>query len=285
MMSVIAAAVASFNFSTLPKPKPPAAKAIQTRTYGELEININVPSGEPIFTIQNWLPGDCISKTFTATNKTSQTKSLAIKGFADNDEDQISKVVNFLINSDIDNYFNNKLAEFFRLSDSENGVSLGTIAPSQNQKYTLTACFDSEAGNDYQNSELVFDLIWGETFSNNIDLPPECSHLKSKISKKIEGDNRNNRLQGTHESELILGYDGNDRIDAGSGDDCIVGGKGNDRIEGQSGNDIVLGGDGNDRIDAGSGNDRVWGGAGYDRIEGRSGEDFCEGERLNSCEL
>lgn len=262
MISVFTAVTASFNFNLSPKPHLPTTKKVQARQYGELEIDINVPSGKPIFIIQNWLPGDCVSKTFTATNQKLEVATLAMKGFANINENQISEVINFQISSNNTNYFNHNLSEFVALSINEDGVSLGSLGPGENQTYEIESCFSKNASNKYQNSKIMFDLIWGESFDTDFELPPECSHLESKISKKIEGNERDNRLEGTHESELIVGYNGNDRIDGGAGDDCIVGGEGNDRLEGGSGDDVILGKNGNDRIDGGSGNDKLFGGQG-----------------------
>ena len=103
---------------------------------------------------------------------------------------------------------------------------------------------------------------------------------------RIIGDNNNNRLIGTLDSDLIRslgGADriaargGNDRVRAGDGDDTVKGQDGDDKLNGNEGGDRISGGSGNDRIKGGSGNDTLSGGAGNDRLRGGEGDDRLRG--------
>jgi Ca2+-binding RTX toxin-like protein len=98
-------------------------------------------------------------------------------------------------------------------------------------------------GNEYQNTAVVFDLVFGELMVP-IELPEVCRDLEGIVTKKIEGTSGNDVLEGDLEAELILGYEGDDRIRGELLDDCIIGGLGNDIIKGGSGNDIIDGGEG-----------------------------------------
>lgn len=64
----------------------------------------------------------------------------------------------------------------------------------------------------------------------------------------ITGNESNNVLEGTIESNAIFGGGGNDIILAFSGDDRIYGEEGNDFFVGAGGNDTVVGGNGNDTL-------------------------------------
>ena len=77
-------------------------------------------------------------------------------------------------------------------------------------------------------------------------------------------------IQGTEESEILIGTPGNDVIDGGGG---------NDVIRGLGGNDVLCGGDGRDRLFGGPGRDRLFGGAGRDALNGGTGRDRCDGGR------
>ncbi|MGQ0598529.1 putative Ig domain-containing protein [Aquabacterium sp.] len=71
----------------------------------------------------------------------------------------------------------------------------------------------------------------------------------------LQGDYRDNLLQGTDSAERIAGSTGNDTL-LGLGDnDTLQGGTGNDSLMGGDGNDILQGGAGQDTYDGGAGND------------------------------
>jgi Ca2+-binding RTX toxin-like protein len=100
-----------------------------------------------------------------------------------------------------------------------------------------------------------------------------------------------NLVEGTKESDILLGTaapddiytrggdnfvfakDGNDRIYAKAGNDYLVGGAGDDLINAGNGNNKLRGGDGDDRLYSGNGNDIIFGGAGDDLIDAGVGYD------------
>jgi len=246
----------------------------EARAYGSLMVDTAVPSGEPIFVIANWLPGDCETRTVTITQGEDTQTAVATKGLEITSVNNLPEVTDFSIISESENYFLGTLTEFFAASGAPDGISLGSLNPLETRVYEFTACFRENAGNEYQNASVVFDLVFGETFDNDIELPSECSHLAGIITARIDGTTGNDRIRGSHESELIVGYGGNDRLDGGGGHDCIVGGDGNDNLEGGHGQDVVIGGSGNDRVEGGSLNDIIYGNEGNDRLWGGSGDDF-----------
>lgn len=246
----------------------------EARAYGNLMVDTTVPSGDPIFTIANWLPGDCETRTITITQEGDTQTAVATKGLEITSINNLPEVTDFSIVSGSEIYFSGTLREFFVASGAPDGISLGSLNPLETRVYEFKACFRENAGNEYQNASVVFDLVFGETFDNDIELPAECSHLAGIITARIDGTAGNDRIRGTHESELIIGHGGNDRLDGGGGHDCIVGGDGNDNLEGGHGQDVIIGRGGNDRIEGGSLNDIIYGGDGNDNLWGGSGDDI-----------
>jgi Ca2+-binding RTX toxin-like protein len=78
----------------------------------------------------------------------------------------------------------------------------------------------------------------------------------------LEGDDLNNMLNGTNNTDYLLGRDGNDILFGNGGDDLLIGGYGDDEMTGGSGKDAFLfslaANSGNDTIkDFEAGNDKL----------------------------
>lgn len=251
------------------------------RAFGHLTVDMGVPSGDPIFVINNFMPGDCEVRNVTITNNDTSPIETAVRSDNESQTNNLPNVLNIEITESSNVLYSQTVAQFFADSDGLDGVSLSTLNPSDTKTYSFKVCFDENAGNEYQNSQTIFDLIFGEVISP-IQLPAECSHLQGIITQKIEGTSGNDRIRGTSENELIIGYGGNDRLDGAGGSDCIVGGNGNDsRLDGGQGTDVILGGPGNDVIDGSQGDDLIYGQDGDDEIDGGSGEDTIYGGQGN----
>lgn len=251
-------------------------KPRSVRAYGHLSVDMGVPSGEPIFVINNFLPGDCVVRNITVTNDDTLPIETAVRSDNETFTNNLPDVLAITISENGNTLYQQILTQFFTDSESLDGIPLSTLNPNQTKTYDFKICFNSNAGNEYQNAQTIFDLIFGEVISP-ITLPAECSHLQGIITQKIEGTAGKDKLRGTSADELIIGNGGNDEITGGSGRDCIVGGDGNDKLEGGSGDDIILGYGGNDDIDGGSGDDVIYAGAGNDKIKGGSGDDYILG--------
>ena len=98
----------------------------------------------------------------------------------------------------------------------------------------------------------------------------------------IGGDDRPNRLIGTHQADSIDARGGNDRVRALGGDDGVLAGDGNDVVRAGAGNDDVNGLRGFDRIFGAAGNDTLQGWAGPDRLWGGFGDDTLIGDVTNA---
>lgn len=135
-------------------------------------------------------------------------------------------------------------------------------------------------------SSMNLNLTGGEdllcTIRNRLPAPSECDVMTfDNVILGTPNSDKADRLNGTNQRDMIIGYGGDDIIDAGSGDDCVAGNAGNDQVGLGAGNDVGDGGTGNDNVGAGPGNDIVHGGDGIDEIAGGAGDDLVYGEGGN----
>ncbi len=102
-------------------------------------------------------------------------------------------------------------------------------------------------------------------------------------SDTIIGSGTQDAINGSDGADYISAQDGDDLVDGGADNDTIVAGKGNDsvdggsgddQISGNSGHDVLLGGAGNDTLSGESGDDTLTGGDGRDSVSGGSGNDL-----------
>mgnify|MGYP003519368915 CR=1 FL=1 len=93
----------------------------------------------------------------------------------------------------------------------------------------------------------------------------------------INGSEDSDFLLGGDRAEQIQALNGQDIVVSCGGNDYIDGGEGDDRLIGNTGNDNLIGGNGNDTLNSGNGNDTLWGGNGNDILRGRSGDDILTG--------
>jgi len=71
----------------------------------------------------------------------------------------------------------------------------------------------------------------------------------------VTGSDRNDRIIGDEDDEIIFAFAKNDHAEGRGGNDIIFGGRGNDRMFGGGDDDILIGGPGNDNMDGGDGRD------------------------------
>src|SRR3989344_1331706 len=255
-------------------------------SYGGLVVDTGVRHDGPIFTVDDFKPGDCETRKITVKNDTKTEKDLTVRSANVDDPGNLSDALTMTISQNDEVLYDESFAKFLEDSQSLDGIKLDSLDKWQTKKYYFKVCFDINAGNEFQKKVIEFDLIFGDVISP-VELPLECKHLTGTITSTITGSSGNNHINGTNASELILGFGGNDNIDGKGGDDCIVGGEGNDKLEGGTGKDILLGGAGNDELFGGTNNDFLDGGPDHDFLKGESGTDTCVGGEAvhSSCEL
>ena len=95
----------------------------------------------------------------------------------------------------------------------------------------------------------------------------------SNESDSISGGNLADILSGLAGKDTIEGFGGDDTIFGGNDDDILLGGDGNDSLEGNAGNDLLNGGTGSDILRGGSGSDTLISGNTFDTLDGGAGRD------------
>ncbi len=102
--------------------------------------------------------------------------------------------------------------------------------------------------------------------------PKDRKNCKFEIDGvALQGDDADDRIDGTPRNDFIAGGSGDDTIDGDSGRDCLYGQKGDDRVKGGRGADLIKGGKAADRLGGQVGNDVIRGNKGNDRLVDRRG--------------
>ncbi len=236
---------------------------------------------QPLFNINNWLPGDSEIRSFDINNGGTDIFRLAIR--TDNESNDplspsLASVTGVIIGDNLGTlwYGEGSASGIKTLADlySQPYVLLGNINPGENRVFNISVEFPREIENEYQLSKTIFDIVIMKEIvgPGGEPIPAECRAI-SLSGTPIVGTNNKDRLIGNSGSNLIFGLSGDDMIYGNGGDDCIIGGLGNDRVIGGTGKDFIWGNEGNDRLDGGADEDNVWGGDGDDEIDGGSDND------------
>lgn len=244
---------------------------------GDLTVNWGVPEGDPIFVVSNMAPGDVEERTVQVSNGAVSSRPVAIKGIKTGGAGNLENVLNIEILEGAASLYSGNLNQFFQDTTNMEFIPLSTLAPGSSTAYTIKVTFDDSAGNQYQNTSVIFDLIIGIAF----DVPNECSEIEFSSPTPIFGTSGNDRINGTRGNDLIIALEGNDKVFSFGGDDCIIGGEGNDELRGETGDDFIFGNEGNDLLIGAVGNDLIRGGEGDDKIRGENNEDQLFGEGGN----
>lgn len=249
------------------------SKGIKTYAVDPLIVTYDGgPPPNPMFTVTNMLPGDEVEKIFNVENDSPDAEGVTMEAVKTEELKAFSGILDLEITGIASStlVFSGKLQAFFDLPP----INLGSFPAESNKSFRVKVKFPFDAGNEYQEAKVVFNIFW-QTGSPPIELPPECAHLAGIITSVIEGTEGDDRINGTRASELILAKGGVDKVRASGGDDCIVGGDASDRLlDGSDGNDVIIGGPGDDTIDGSDDQDILYGNEGNDTIDGSGDEDL-----------
>ncbi|MEX0622168.1 MAG: hypothetical protein WD187_04255 [Candidatus Woykebacteria bacterium] len=246
---------------------------------GDLSIDWGVPSGDPIFVISDFKPGDMESRPVLVTNGGAGIRPVGVRGEKTSEIGELATVLDFIISENGTDLYGGtsatgpkSLQDFFDETVGMNSIFLSDLGPSDSTAYTFKATFDEAAGNEFQENEVVFDIIIGIS----VEVPEECGDIEFD-GDPIFGTSSGDSINGTNGNDLIFGLEGGDSINGRGGDDCIVGGDEGDGLRGNSGNDVILGGAGGDSLRGNDGNDKLFGGSEGDSLRGGNGEDLLDG--------
>jgi Ca2+-binding RTX toxin-like protein len=253
---------------------------------GDLTVDWGTGTGDvgPIFNVSGFVPGQSEDREVIVSNGASTTRPVGIKAVKTDGVGNLETGLNIVISKGgLDLYGGSSptgpktVAEFFIDSNGSDFVELESLPPSGSSTYTILVTFNQNAGNSFQNTSVIFNLIIGLA----VDVPSECSGISFSSPTPIFGTSGNDNLRGTNKNDLIILFEGNDRVLALGGDDCIIGGPGNDELRGELGNDIIIGNEGVDLLIGAAGKDKITGGDGADVIRGEVGADIIEGNEGN----
>lgn len=240
---------------------------------GDLTIDWGVPTGDPIYTLNNMMPGDEETRVVDVTNNAPSIRPVGVRGIKTSETGDLSGALTIEIAEGATTLYGPKpLSDFFTDSSGPFGISLSQLDPGEDTTYTFTVTFPPDTGNEFQGKSVVFDLKIGIS----LEVPFEC-RTTAELWNPIFGTSGNDNITGTKGNDIIVGFEGDDRISGKEGSDCIIGGDGKDRIDGNDRDDVIFGDDGDDILNGNDGNDRMFGGEGNDRLIGRNGNDYIEG--------
>lgn len=254
---------------------------------GDLTVDWGIGMGNvgPIFNVSGFVPGQSDDRDVIVTNGAATGRPVGIKAVkTDGSATLLENKLNIVISKGGTDLYGGSsptgpktVADFFIESAGTDFVELETLAPGASATYNIKVTFDETAGNEYQNSFVIFNLIIGLA----VDIPAECNGITFASPTPIFGTSGNDNLRGTNKNDLIILFEGNDRVLALGGDDCIIGGPGNDELRGELGNDIIFGNEGVDLLVGAAGKDKIFGGDEGDVIRGEVGADIIEGGNGN----
>jgi Ca2+-binding RTX toxin-like protein len=257
--------------------------ASTVRASGDLTVIWGVPEGDPIFVISNSAPGDTEERTVTVSNGAGSSRPVGIKASKTSGSGSLENVLQVVISENGTDLYGGSsptgpktMSDFFSESSSLEFIALSNLGPGATTNYKIAVTFDPNAGNEYQNTSVVFDLNIGVGF----DLPAACENLNLSPNP-IFGTAGNDTIHATTKSDLIITFEGNDKVFGKSGNDCIIGGLGNDELRGETGDDVIIGGEGNDLVIGATGDDYIEGNSGNDEVRGETGKDILNGGEGN----
>ena len=250
------------------------------RALADLTIDWGVPSGQPIFNVPNFMPGDSETRTVIISNGSSSNRQLGLRAIPTLDLGSLSTQINIVINENGSPIFSAPLSDLFLASTDPNFIQFDILPPSTSATYEFIATFNPSAGDEYQGTSVVFDIVIGLAF----DLPRQCEAIPF-TGKVVFGTSKSENLNGTPKNDIIIAFEGDDKVEGNNGDDCIIGGPGNDRLNGNNGKDAIFGDEGDDKLYGNNQDDFLDGGPDTDRTEGNNGTDTCIAETRLHCEL
>ncbi|MCX6796843.1 MAG: DUF11 domain-containing protein, partial [Candidatus Falkowbacteria bacterium] len=105
--------------------------------------------------VANIMPGDSVTRWIKVTNKTNENITIDTSATGVNDPYNLGDMLNIVITKGSSTLYQNTLSTFFNAGS----ISLGSLAANENVQYYYTISFNTQAGNDYQDKTLMFDII------------------------------------------------------------------------------------------------------------------------------
>ena len=157
---------------------PDLFKPSTVRAVGDLVINFHVPQGDPIFVVENMLPGDEEDRDIDIKNNGEVTRMIRVKGVRTGGVETdplLETILDIVIKEGITPIYGTgsptgpkTLSEFFMESNDIDWLFLNTINPDGDKTYNFHVTFPIHAGNEFQNKSVIFDLRFENLMSDDI---------------------------------------------------------------------------------------------------------------------
>lgn len=124
---------------------------------------------DPLFKEGDFKPGDTVNRWIRVTNNTSSTRRIAIEAVHITDADNFSEKLHLTIKEGSTVIFSDTLKKFF----DQGETYLSSLGSGASTQYDLSVYFDIDAGNEYQEKTMGFDIVVGfEGEEGGQPLPP-----------------------------------------------------------------------------------------------------------------
>lgn len=110
----------------------------------------------PLFLNADVKPGDTVSRTVTVRNESGETQDI-ITAVENEFNTGLGDAMNLSISSNGTTYYNDSFTTFLEPGE----IPLNSLTDGSERTYTFTASIPTSAGNEYQTTELGFDLVIG----------------------------------------------------------------------------------------------------------------------------
>src|SRR3989304_2133677 len=134
-------------------------------TYAAGDLNITwdgVPDGDPIFVVENMLPGDTEDRDVDVANGGSVPRDVGVRGVKTEETASFAAILDFVISEGGSDLYGGTsptgpktLQEFFDESTGPNGLFLSNLGKGDTTTYNFLAKFPSSAGNECQGARGV----------------------------------------------------------------------------------------------------------------------------------
>jgi len=186
-----------------------------TTQAANLEVDFGnppVPSGSPVFTVSNMLPGDTEAKNITVKNNTTSSMNISIVSEKISETKNFDDILDVHLYKNTTNYYGGptpkKLDDFFSDSAAPDGFFLFTLPPNSQTDFFFSIHFPNESGNEYQEAQIIFDLQLGTTLHSG-------NHI---LINEVYYDVDESHGLDCPKDRGILGITGNNLIIRGNGE-------------------------------------------------------------------
>jgi hypothetical protein len=165
----------------------------------------------PLFNEANIVPGDAVTRSVKVNNKTNNNIVVNTAAINMYDPDKLGDMLNITIKNGTNIVYQNTLSVFFNTPS----VSLGFLSGNANAQYDYSVNFKTEAGNNYQEKTLTFDITvtTEDLEGSTIRVGGSSSFLSSSYGGGLIFPNNSNQQNstgsaGNNNNLIVAGVEG-----------------------------------------------------------------------------